>query len=70
MTHRWRHARWVNLQHVFGDIQAVKTIGDKINTDRRDDYPQRVYLFPPVEGDIAKGKGSDNGEQCPYKVFP
>jgi hypothetical protein len=39
MPHGGRHARRVNRQHVFGDIEAVKTIGDQINADCRDDNP-------------------------------
>ena len=62
MTHGRRHARRVNLQHLFRNIEAIKTIGDEINADRRHDYPQRVDLFTTVKGDVAQGKRSDNGE--------
>ena len=65
-----RHARSVNGQNVLRDIAAIKTVRDQINADGGDDDPERIDLFPPVEGDIAQGKGSHNGEPCPYKVFP
>ena len=70
MTHGWRHTRWVNLKYVFRNVETVKTVGDEVNADRRHDDPQRVDLFTAIKRDIAKGKGSNNGEQCPYKVFP
>lgn len=48
MPHRGRHARRVDAEHGFGDIQAIKTIRDQINADCRDDNPQRVDLLTPV----------------------
>ena len=33
------HARRVNRQHIFGDVETVETIGDQINADCRDDNP-------------------------------
>jgi hypothetical protein len=30
----------------FGDIAAIKTIGDQINADGGDDNPERIDLFP------------------------
>ena len=48
MPHRGRHARRIDAEHGFGDIQAVKTIRDQINADCRDDNPQRVDLLTPV----------------------
>ena len=48
VTHRRSHARRVDRQYVFSDIQAVKAIGDQIDADCRDDNPQRVNLFTPV----------------------
>ena len=65
-----RHARCINAQDVLGDIAAIKTIGDQVNADRGNDDPERVDLLSPVEGDIAQGKSSHNGEPCPCKVFP
>ena len=48
MAHRWRHTRRVNRQHIFGDIQTIKTISDQIDTDRRHHNPQCVDLFPTI----------------------
>ena len=48
MAHRWRHTRRVNRQHIFGDIQPIKTVSDQIDTDRRHHNPQRVDLFPTI----------------------
>ncbi len=39
MTYRGRHTRWVNRQHFFGDIEPIKTIRNKIDTDRRHHDP-------------------------------
>ena len=54
----------------MGNKLAVKTVGNQIDTDCCDDYPQRIDLFTAVEGDIAQGKGTHDGEPCPYEVFP
>ena len=70
MTYGRRHARRINAQDGFRDIAAIKTIRDQINADGGDNDPERIDLFPPVEGDIAQGKSSHNGEPCPCKVFP
>ena len=43
-----RDARRVNRQHIFGDIQPIKTVSDQIDTDRRHHNPQRVDLFPTI----------------------
>lgn len=43
-----RHTRRVNRQHIFGDIQPIKTVSDQIDTDRRHHNPQRVDLFPTI----------------------
>ena len=48
VTHRRGHARRVDRQYIFSDIQAVEAIGDQIDADCRDDNPQRVNLFTPV----------------------
>ena len=70
VAHGRRHARAVYAQHRLCDIAAIKTVCDQINADGGDDDPQRVDLLPPVEGDIAQGKGSHHGEHRPRKVFP
>ena len=65
MAHRRRHARSINLQHILRDIEAVKAVGNKVDTDCGNHYPQRINLFAAVESDIAEGKGPDHRQHRP-----
>ena len=53
----------VDAQHLFGDEQCVKSVGNEVDAHRGDDEPCRVDALAPAERDDPERKRTER-DQC------
>ncbi|MCY1549279.1 hypothetical protein D9M68_854390 [compost metagenome] len=58
----------VQLHHPHGDEQAVVTVGEQVDGDSGNHYPQGVDRFAATQRDDTQGTGAGHGQHCPGQV--
>ena len=68
--HRRRHMLIVQSNDVSGQPSAIESIGQHIDTGRRDDQPKTVYFFIGIDdpNHVAQSQRAKKGKQHPEQI--